>query len=67
MTDLISREIRLVSRPNGMPTAYNFILAQAELEPIPAGQVLVRNLYMSVDPYMRGRIMRGNPTSHHLS
>jgi NADPH-dependent curcumin reductase CurA len=59
MTDIISREVRLVSRPNGMPTPYNFILGQTTLEPLQAGQVLVRNLYMSVDPYMRGRMNEG--------
>jgi NADPH-dependent curcumin reductase CurA len=51
-----SREIRLSSRPNGMPTTNNFALVQTELEPLQEGQVLVRNLYMSVDPYMRGRM-----------
>ncbi len=56
MTDIMSREIQLVSRPNGMPTADNFAIATTKLEPLQAGQVLVRNLYMSVDPYMRGRM-----------
>jgi NADPH-dependent curcumin reductase CurA len=51
-----SREIRLVSRPQGMPTAANFEIAQTQLEPLQNGQVLIRNLYMSVDPYMRGRM-----------
>jgi NADPH-dependent curcumin reductase CurA len=51
-----SREIRLSSRPKGMPIADNFDLVQTELEPLQEGQVLVRNLYMSVDPYMRGRM-----------
>jgi NADPH-dependent curcumin reductase CurA len=55
-TDIISREIRLVSRPKGMPTADNFALVETELEPLEDQQVLVRNLYMSVDPYMRGRM-----------
>ena len=51
-----TREIRLASRPAGTPTADNFALVSADL-PAPAdGQVLVRNLYMSVDPYMRGRM-----------
>ena len=53
---MISREIRLASRPTGVPTAANFTLAQIELAPPHHGQVLVRNLYMSVDPYMRGRM-----------
>jgi NADPH-dependent curcumin reductase CurA len=52
----ISREIRLSSRPQGMPTTDNFALGQTELEPLQDGQVLVRNLYLSVDPYMRGRM-----------
>jgi NADPH-dependent curcumin reductase CurA len=56
---VVSREVRLLSRPNGMPTAANFTLAQTELPPLPDQQVLVRNLYMSVDPYMRGRMNEG--------
>ena len=56
MSTITSREIRLASRPKGHPTAANFTLAQVELEPLQDGQVLVRNLYMSVDPYMRGRM-----------
>src|SRR5258706_11478382 len=56
MSKITSREIRLAARPKGLPTADNFNLAQVELEPPKEGQVLVRNLYMSVDPYMRGRM-----------
>lgn len=56
MSTTISKEIRLKSRPIGMPTAVNFELAQVEL-PVPSeGQLLVKNSYMSVDPYMRGRM-----------
>ncbi|MDP9122227.1 MAG: NADP-dependent oxidoreductase [Acidobacteriota bacterium] len=51
-----SREIRLASRPQGWPTAANFELARVEVPPPGEGQVLVRNLLMSVDPYMRGRM-----------
>ncbi len=58
-TDIVSREIRLVSRPKGIPTADNFALVQTELDPLQDRQVLVRNLYMSVDPYMRGRMNDG--------
>jgi hypothetical protein len=39
-----------------VPTAANFTLASTELAPLADEQVLVRNLYMSVDPYMRGRM-----------
>ena len=59
MTTIKSREIRLASRPHGMPTAANFTLAHTELGPLPDREVLVRNLYMSVDPYMRGRMNDG--------
>jgi len=59
MSKISSRENRLASRPNGFPTAANFILAQTELEPLPDRQVLVHNLFMSVDPYMRGRMNEG--------
>jgi hypothetical protein len=56
---ITSGEIRLASRPNGLPTAANFTLVGRELEPLPDHQVLVRNLFMSVDPYMRGRMNAG--------
>jgi hypothetical protein len=59
MTSTVSREIRLASRPKGLPSAANFTLVTAELAPLQDGQVLVRNLYMSVDPYMRGRMNEG--------
>src|SRR6476646_5844758 len=56
MSKIASREIRLVSRPEGIPTPVNFSLVQTDL-PLPQDQqVLVRNLFMSVDPYMRGRM-----------
>ena len=60
MSKIESREIRLASRPTRFPTAANFTLAQVELEPLQDQQVLVRNLFMSVDPYMRGRMNEGN-------
>src|SRR5271166_5956132 len=54
-----SREVRLASRPQGEPTLDNFSLATVDvLDPKP-GEALVRNLYMSVDPYMRGRMNEG--------
>jgi len=59
MSKVASREIRLASRPKGIPTAANFTLAQTELEPLQDQRVLVRNLFMSVDPYMRGRMNDG--------
>lgn len=51
-----SREIRLASRPQGEPTLDNFSFATVELPDPQPGEVLVKNLCMSVDPYMRGRM-----------
>ena len=51
-----SREIRLASRPKGEPVSDNFQLAEVELPDPQPGEVLVRNEYISVDPYMRGRM-----------
>jgi NADPH-dependent curcumin reductase CurA len=59
MSKISSREVRLVSRPSGIPTAENFSLEQTELGDLQDGQVLVRNRFMSVDPYMRGRMNEG--------
>ncbi len=56
MTEFISREVRLKARPTGMPVENNFEVAEVTLDPPREGQVLVRNHYMSVDPYMRGRM-----------
>src|SRR5580765_7438707 len=50
-------EIRLKSRPNGMPDPANFDLVTVDVPDPGPGQVLVRNSYMTVDPYMRGRMM----------
>ena len=50
------REIRLKSRPKGLPVADNFELASVELPAPGAGEVQVKNLWMTVDPYMRGRM-----------
>lgn len=51
-----SREVRLKSRPVGVPTDDNFEVATVTLPAPGDGEVQVKNLYMSVDPYMRGRM-----------
>jgi len=51
-----TREIRLARRPHGEPVADDFELATRELSPGAEGKLLVRNRFMSVDPYMRGRM-----------
>ncbi|MFE5185696.1 NADP-dependent oxidoreductase [Streptomyces sp. NPDC056628] len=53
---VINREWHLVSRPVGWPKAEDFALVEAEVPTPREGQVLVRNRYLSVDPYMRGRM-----------
>ena len=49
-------EIRLASRPKGFPTSENFDIVETEVPVAGEGQILVRNLVMSVDPAMRGRM-----------
>ena len=51
-----SREIRLKSRPTGLPQKENFEVAGVDLPEPGPGEALVRNTWMSVDPYMRGRM-----------
>jgi NADPH-dependent curcumin reductase CurA len=52
----VPREIILASRPDGWPTVANFALVEVPHQDLADGQVRVRNLFMSVDPYMRGRM-----------
>jgi NADPH-dependent curcumin reductase CurA len=51
-----TREIHLAARPSGWPTPDCFRTVEVELDDPGPGEVLVRNTYMSVDPYMRGRM-----------
>jgi NADPH-dependent curcumin reductase CurA len=51
-----TREVHLKARPQGWPTTDDFALVETELAPPGEGEVLVRNLFLSVDPYMRGRM-----------
>jgi NADPH-dependent curcumin reductase CurA len=55
----VSREICLTEYPTGMPSENNFKLVQVEIpEPTKEGEFLVRNIWMSVDPYMRSRMRK---------
>ncbi|MDA8372278.1 MAG: NADP-dependent oxidoreductase [Nocardiopsaceae bacterium] len=56
-----TREVHLVARPRGEPTPQDFALVQRELPELHDQQLLVRNLAVSVDPYMRGK-MNGERT-----
>jgi len=51
-----NKQVRLASRPSGAVSQQNFVLAESEVADPGPGQVLVRNIFMSVDPYMRGRM-----------
>lgn len=52
----INRQILLVSRPQGAASVDNFKLVETLLQPLTDGQVRVRNHFLSLDPYMRGRM-----------
>ena len=51
-----NKQILLTSRPSGEATAGNFTLVETPVPPLQDGEVLVRHHYLSLDPYMRGRM-----------
>src|SRR5690242_7788017 len=53
---MINRQFLLVSRPAAEPTLDNFKLVEAPIPDLGDGQVLVRHTWLSLDPYMRGRM-----------
>jgi len=59
MTTFTNLQVHLASRPTGEPTTDNFRLVEAAVPALTDGQVLVRNHYLSLDPYMRGRMNDG--------
>jgi NADPH-dependent curcumin reductase CurA len=52
----MSREIHLVARPSGIPRPTDFALVGVDVPEPSDGEVLIRNVFVSVDPYMRGRM-----------
>ena len=54
MNQAINRQVRLRSRPSAIPQAEHFEIVEAPLPELGPGQVLVRNIYLSVEPAMRG-------------
>jgi NADPH-dependent curcumin reductase CurA len=56
MSSVKNRQILLASRPKGEVTPANFRLVEAALPEVGPGEVLVRNRFLSLDPYMRGRM-----------
>jgi NADPH-dependent curcumin reductase CurA len=59
MSDRMNRQILLASRPQGEPARDDFRLVEAPVPPLADGEVLVRHHYLSLDPYMRGRMNEG--------
>ena len=55
----VNRRITLASRPVGAPTSNDFKLVETAIPEAGDGEVLLRNLYLSLDPYMRGRMSDG--------
>lgn len=55
-TPVQTREIHLASRPKGRPAPENFRMVSSSIPELQDGQLLVENRFMSVDPYMRGRM-----------
>jgi NADPH-dependent curcumin reductase CurA len=55
----INRQIVLKSRPEGSPSLDNFELRETSVPQPGKGEVLIRTLYLSLDPYMRGRMSAG--------
>lgn len=53
---MINKQYLLVSRPSGEPTHDNFTLVDAAVPDLADGQVLIKHHYLSLDPYMRGRM-----------
>lgn len=53
---IVSRQFHLAKRPSGLPGPGNFKLVERPLDPRAEGQLVVRNEWISVDPYMRGRM-----------
>ncbi|HTM49603.1 MAG TPA: NADP-dependent oxidoreductase [Bryobacteraceae bacterium] len=52
----MNRQITLAARPSGLPTESDFRLVESDIPSPGPGEVLVRTLYLSIDPYMRGRM-----------
>src|ERR1700683_1911932 len=52
----VNRKFTLAARPVGMPKESDFRLVEAPIPALAEGQILLRTIFLSVDPYMRGRM-----------
>ena len=59
MSETINRRIVLAARPQGKPRPEDFRLEEAPVPEPGAGEMLCRTIYLSLDPYMRGRMNEG--------
>ena len=59
MSTIINKQILLASRPAGEPSPDNFRLVETPVRDLEPGQLLIRHHYLSLDPYMRGRMSEG--------
>jgi NADPH-dependent curcumin reductase CurA len=59
MTTTKNRQILLAARPRGEPTLADFRLAESDIPEPGPGEMLLRTIYLSLDPYMRGRMNAG--------
>ena len=59
MPGQINRQIQLAAHPIGVPKATDFALVESPVPRPPDGQMLCRTIYLSLDPYMRGRMKKG--------
>ena len=57
MSETMQQEIQLANRPTGLPTQSDFNFVEKPMPTLQDNEVLVRTLYLSVDPYMRGRMI----------
>src|SRR2546429_8621204 len=56
MQNLLNRQVLLRSRPTGEPRVSDFELVESPVPPPGDGELLCRTIYLSLDPYMRGRV-----------
>ena len=61
MTDNVNRQIRLAARPANYPKESDFNLAESPIPEPREGEVLVRSIWLSLDPYQRGRMKADHP------
>src|SRR3954468_214101 len=62
----VNRQVTLAARPAGEPTQADFALVESDVPPPAEGEVVVRTLWLSLDPYQRGRMNEGRSYARHV-